>query len=86
VTDKSQLVCESVLSPPLVLDANGDHIPDILTHSCHEPNATLWISRGFLREFKPLSVPSPVDYHTAHYVDLTDDNLADVVVEGHSSV
>ncbi|CAI8016235.1 T-cell immunomodulatory protein [Geodia barretti] len=80
-----EVIGNGVLSPPLVLDGNGDHIPDLLTHSCLNNTSTLWLSKEFLREFQKETISLSLNYTSSYYVDLTDDNLADVVVEGRGS-
>ena len=38
----------TVLSSPLSPSTNGDHIPDVMSHSCDSLRATLWTSSGFM--------------------------------------
>eukprot|EP00731_Ephydatia_muelleri_P025941 Em0018g41a len=75
----------SLQFPPVVLDANGDHLPDIFGYT---GNRTLWISQGARRSFgrQWLLVSSDVgllpSVLAGHYVDLNSDCLSDLILEG----
>ncbi|KAL5467698.1 hypothetical protein EMCRGX_G031961 [Ephydatia muelleri] len=68
----------SLQFPPVVLDANGDHLPDIFGYT---GNRTL---RSFGRQWLLVSsdvglLPSVL---AGHYVDLNSDCLSDLILEG----
>jgi len=75
----------SVKDPPLVLDANGDHVPDIFTASCRDRQLSLWYSQGTRRTFAPVMQTTSLEYVSSYFVDLSSDCLADIVIDGQDS-